>query len=82
MYFVVSDFDILEFADEDIEKGIPLSLVWNGGDVRLHYVLERQAVVLITCRAAICAVFKTTKVSTLGKTNDITCKSLGIDKIF
>lgn len=25
-------------------------------------------------RAAICAVFKTTKVSTLGKTTDITCE--------
>ncbi len=73
LHFAISDFDILESTDEDDEKGRTLSFVWNGSDVRLH-VCEGPTEALTLCRAAICAVFKTTKVSTLGRTNDITCE--------
>lgn len=76
LHIDISDFDLLESADEDSEEDRSVSVVWNGGSVSLHDVLHGRTGTLTSFRAAICAIFKTTKVSTLGKTTDITCKLL------
>lgn len=80
LHSALSFSHFLEAADQIHEEAGSLSAVWIGHHVNFPSNAqtvggtEKAAVRLTYRRASICAIMKTTKVSNLGKTDDITCE--------